>query len=534
MKKLEINNKNIKERLLIGLQENFIDDLELTEEKRNTIRDAIRIIDAAIEEIGVVKDENGKLTVRYFHKEYIEGVFPGSELVTKQKELGREIQNILNRSETPSQNLLDEWDRIKTEASKKFTDFFNESILKSSPITDGVMVMALGSLEAVKEYLDEQKKNEGNKPIKIEPDSTPSAFRRPSFVNEQILQFNHPSKKKKGKFSSDQLSIFDQLNPYTQAAIQSAALQGQGVTIEWVNKRGFGIKLTRAEHKLLLCLSKLLHKNSQTFDPKAEDYYTGNVNPNEKVLTAKSEDLRIATFPQEPIDGQPQPDLILKTATLDLSLYEITKEYKGGASFGGEDQKIVFDLLIGLAHNSTKKMLVKYRREGPGPIKGQRVVYTREGFEPMLNIFGDEMVVMTEADRKVVSKATQVTIRLHPIFRDQIDEKYIEYPDDILSRIYEANGGNQNVSEVTFRLIDHLAHARSNKTYSSEIYLDKLQWKMAEDWMLNPKRGKGHVKKGIDKAIETATKIGLLLSHQVIPGATGEPKYVFKINKNWC
>jgi hypothetical protein len=44
---------------------------------------------------------------------------------------------------------------------------------------------------------------------------------------------------------------------------------------------------------------------------------------------------------------------------------------------------------------------------------------------------------------------------------------------------------------------------------------------------------KKKVKEYTDKALETVIALGLLLSYEIKTGSTGEPKVIFKINKDW-
>jgi hypothetical protein len=44
---------------------------------------------------------------------------------------------------------------------------------------------------------------------------------------------------------------------------------------------------------------------------------------------------------------------------------------------------------------------------------------------------------------------------------------------------------------------------------------------------------KAKVKKYTDKALETVKTLGLLISYEIKPGATGESKIIFTLNKSW-
>lgn len=313
---------------------------------------------------------------------------------------------------------------------------------------------------------------------------------------------------------SAQLSIFDELQPATQDKIVST-----GVSSEFINQRGIGIKLSKGEHKLLLSISKLLDKKSQTTNRDADDYYIGNTDPNSyfKRGTGQQRDMR-------EVNGQ-------KTAAIAVTLYELTKEYKGGETISGKDVDNVSKLLKPLADDPEKRALLKYTRTTVDAKTGKRTVDAIETYQHLLSICWQERTVF-DKENVQTSQNRQCVILLNPIFRDQIESKYVDYPDDIIKRINDANG-SPNVSEVALRLIDLLAHARSNKNEKYAIYQKNLYLKLAEDQMRDPKRGIGYIRKHVDKAIEISHIVGLIKKFELVIGADGSPKYIFHISRDW-
>ena len=71
----------------------------------------------------------------------------------------------------------------------------------------------------------------------------------------------------------------------------------------------------------------------------------------------------------------------------------------------------------------------------------------------------------------------------------------------------------------------------SRKTYSPEIYLDRLYYLLNEKWMKEGRKKK--VKEFTDKALETCKTMGMIKEYKIEPGATGEPKVIFTLNKKW-
>ncbi|GAB3225905.1 hypothetical protein [Spirosoma arcticum] len=337
--------------------------------------------------------------------------------------------------------------------------------------------------------------------------SAPPRFKRSAHFSEQSLMYT--SEEKFG-----QLSLFDTLMPETQSTIVN-----YGVSVDLINQRGIGIKLTKGEYKLLICIQKLLQQKSQTTDKDADDYFIGDTNPNDK----------------SPLNGMYNGNLSVvgnrKTATITVTLYELTKEYNGGEVNGGRDIDIVYNLLLPLANDPKKKALIKYSREQKGN-KG-KVVDEIEGFQQLIEIWTSRRKIYNQED-VLTSEKTEVQIFLNPIFRDQIESKYIEFPDDIIRQVHQACGSH-NVPVTVWKFIEYLAHARSNKLKNdeAEIGQEKLYWKLAEEQMRDPKRGRAYIKKYVDKALEVAKSINLLTDYELTPAKDGTMKYVFKINRKW-
>ena len=66
---------------------------------------------------------------------------------------------------------------------------------------------------------------------------------------------------------------------------------------------------------------------------------------------------------------------------------------------------------------------------------------------------------------------------------------------------------------------------------SREINLDRLYYLLNEKYMRENRVTK--VKQELLRAIETVKALGLLLDYKIETGATGEPKVIFTLNKDW-
>lgn len=315
-------------------------------------------------------------------------------------------------------------------------------------------------------------------------------FRRSGHLTDQILRYNYPKDK------NYQLSIFDSLQERTKKDI---AINGVEIT-EIVE----GIKLSPSETKVIDCLCKLLHETSQTSDAKKEDYYSGNTS------------YELVEYGGD--KNTPAPKLA-------FTLYELTREYKGGEYVGGKDIENIKQILTEL---DSKRFLLSYV-ETLRKKDGGRIERKIEDFKKLIHIVKISQVEYSKEDIEL-SKKEETVILLNPIFRRQIDSKFILYPNDINRRTIIAYGSH-NLSDVSLRLRDYLIRELSSKHYQPEINLDKLYYFLAEKWMRESRKKK--VKQYTEKALETVKALGLLLSYEIKTGATGEPKVVFNLNKDW-
>jgi len=128
-------------------------------------------------------------------------------------------------------------------------------------------------------------------------------FKRSGHLTDQMLKYSYP------KETKGQLSIFDCLKDTTKEAIKTVGVVEVTQIVE-------GIKLSPSETKVIDCLCKLLHENSQTFEPEKKDYYSGN----------KGFDL---------IEFSGEKNI--QAPKLAFTLYELAKEYKGGEYVSGKD-----------------------------------------------------------------------------------------------------------------------------------------------------------------------------------------------------
>lgn len=315
-------------------------------------------------------------------------------------------------------------------------------------------------------------------------------FKRSGHLTDQILKYTYPKDK------SGQLSLWDVLKDGTKTDIEVAGVERTQV-VE-------GIKLSPSETKVIDCLCKLLHETSQTSDAKKEDYYSGNVG------------YELVEYGGD--KNTPAPKLA-------FTLYELAREYKGGETIGGKDVENVKQILTELR---SKQFLIRYTETTKGK-KGEWIKKEYEAFRRLIDV--DRATLSYGVGDIEQYKKTETVILLNPIFRRQIDSKFILYPNDINKRTIIAYGSH-NVSDITLRLRDYLMRELSLKHYQPEIMLDRLYYLVAEKWMRESRKKK--VREYTEKALEVVINLGLLESYKIEDAkTTGEPKVVFTLNKDW-
>jgi hypothetical protein len=322
-------------------------------------------------------------------------------------------------------------------------------------------------------------------------------YKRSGHLQDQLLKYVYP------RDGSSQLSIFDSLQEGTKKDIEGVS----GIEVTEIVE---GIRLSPSETKVVDSLCKLLHERSQTLDPRKEGYYSGNAG---SFLV-------------------PYGDKQTLAPNLAFTLYELTSEYKGGDYVSGRDLENVAQVLREL---DAKRFLMSYV-ETYSEKKGGKTIQTIqkvEEFQKLIRIvrLSETKYSKEGAELVELSKKEETVISLNPIFRSQIDSKFILYPNDITKRTTIAYGSH-NLPETTLKLRDWLIRAHSAKRYKPEIGLDRLYYLLAEKWMNESRKKK--VKEYTEKALETVIALGLLVSYEIQPSATGEPKVVFTLNKDWA
>jgi hypothetical protein len=305
-----------------------------------------------------------------------------------------------------------------------------------------------------------------------------------------------------------QLTLFD-LEPHEIDAITN---KGQ-VAIEEVTangiKRGLA-DLTGPEHRLLLALSQLLHELSQeTFNPKSEDYYTGDG--------------------LHPVGGGQWP--YIWVSPYDLALTCKGESRQRGA-VGGNDVKAITETVEKL---SKREFLLSFPIVTETTRNGRPTITTEEisTQAPIIQILRKTKKERDKETGQLVQDSTQIAIGLNPIYRHGITRYFVEWPSDTIARLEETKEG-QRIPESLWVLLDYIQTRRSNtKTKEAEVtdtitaktLFEKLQPKDMEQ--KKPKQAKQKT----EKALEHCKRAGFLRDYQTGKTKSGEPTYILYIPK---
>lgn len=272
-----------------------------------------------------------------------------------------------------------------------------------------------------------------------------------------------------------------------------------------------GIRLNGAEYKLVDSLALLLHKKSQTSNPEKSDYYAGNGQ------------LEIVDWG---VTDEKDKPVLSSMPYLIVSLYELTKIYKGDGEVTGKDTANVYNTLKTL----TEKPFLIRHTEITYKANGSRRERSVESYRPLVVIDENAMVVDYDANNVETSRREELKLMLSPLFNSQIETKFVEYPSDINARMMAAYG-KPEVPESTYLLREYLMNEKSHKRSKSTIDEETLFNRLCPKWMKEGR--KARVTDYVKRAIDTMQTLGLVTSVDIVKGVRGQTKYVFNINTKW-
>jgi hypothetical protein len=314
-------------------------------------------------------------------------------------------------------------------------------------------------------------------------------FKKPGHLVDQIL--------KVAPRESTTLDLFSELSEEIKSELQKEKVE--------ISRELFsGINLTASEMKIQDTFSILLSQQSQTEDPEKPNYYTG----------AKPE--TVPSF----LGGKGAI-----APSIEFSLYTIAKEFKGGKTPTGKDLENVKKILQEL---EKKKFLIRhteiYSKRGGG-----KATLERDGYRTLFHL---DKVTLTEEDKngKQTNKAETMVVVLSPLYRQQIESKFILQPLDIIQQLTLANG-SPNIPLATYNLKEYLFRELSSKHYECKITARKL-YETLEPKLMQVPRIK-QAKENTNRAINTLLSLGLLERYETGTSKVGEAMFTFYLNKNY-
>jgi hypothetical protein len=242
------------------------------------------------------------------------------------------------------------------------------------------------------------------------------------------------------------------------------------------------IDLSGSELKMVDVLALLLHQLSQTSDPDNPNYFTGN--------GANS------------LIHQYGSGYSSVSPSLTLSLYRVAKGFYNENVTGKhiENAKIILKKL------SEKDFYLRYVEKSK---KEENVV---EDYAPLLKV------------KSLSQNSNEITLILHPIFRSQINRKWISCPVELLSQTVAANGGHK-IKKSLMMLRNFLLRAMSSKRKVFEIRQARLL-----NIVAGHHRAQSRIKKAeeeLGEGIEILRKLGFVKSVRETETTEKEKKLVF-------
>jgi len=323
-------------------------------------------------------------------------------------------------------------------------------------------------------------------------------YRQSGHLVDEKLKYSKPNQA---------VTLFDLISPDTKQKIEESKIE----------VKAEGIKLTPPENKIVHALNRILHENSQPRNSKAEDFYSGNA---PSLLVPY---------------GQNQEQ---KAAVLKFKPSELYKAYMGKDDYSGADITFINNTLHQL---EAKKVLIKYDRikKTKNGKKEETLTDRIEDFQSLIKIIlfmpdltAEEKERLDSGDNSVRNAKGEIVIALNPIFTDQIDTKFIEFPIDTNRRLVIAAGGHNKVTSSMQTLMEWMLRDLSAKRHKTEINEENLPYMLGLEKYVKQKRKK-LLQERIEKDVRAMINMGIVLEVEKKPNSTGGIKWIFHLNKEY-
>ncbi len=337
----------------------------------------------------------------------------------------------------------------------------------------------------------------------------------PSHKADKSLKLDITLRSKKGTFrvsghyidqklkntKSDNIErLFDTLSPQVRDSIQGIKVLVQG------------IRLDPFEDRVLNAIIKLLNlksgKDLQGNLPAVQNLYGGTM----------------TSYPK-----------------LRITPHELYTEVSGTKNYSGKEIQNIKAVLMRLQE---KKFLIMYQRHRK-EVRQNKIVEVIDVIQEYQSLFRiisyyegltkTELSQLADEESDVSSTKGEAIFLLNPVFVDQIDTKFIEYPEDVNLQTAIAMGGPNKLTAAMTQLRDYIMRIISGNRNSrnSKHIIDKETLIDLLGLSEIAKEGRAkRVKNRIDEAIELCYKMSLITAHKEIVGKKGQQQIEFAINAN--
>lgn len=275
-----------------------------------------------------------------------------------------------------------------------------------------------------------------------------------------------------------------------------------------------GIHLTQAEDRLLNCIIKILNE-------KSDKNLHGNM----------SSELH----PYGPGEA--------KYPRLHFEPHELYKEYCEQTKMASIQSNSVDFIKRTLNNLANRKFLIIYKRHRWEMENGKKIekIDRIEEFQSLFKVIRYYEGLTTEEDTLLqkndvsVTEKGRVVLLLNPIFIDQIDTKFIEFPADINKRTALASGGAKMVTESIIKLRDFLiraiAYSKCSKKTKAIIKInrEKLIYLLHMEKHISSGRRK-YLETRIQKSHEAMMNLGVIFNYKSPDERSGRDCFEYELN----